>query len=134
MNFFYPQYRILSNYRIANYEYDIILESTEQPQLDFIFEIKYYPTGYRKNSFKEAITHLSKSTEAYIDVTRRKAKPLLLIVMQKNEEINLDELSDINEIRKLREFKNAMMTIVSFDELETITKDRIEKVMDMTLK
>ena len=126
MKFYYNDFRILSNYRINRFEYDIILQARSINQLDYIFEIKYYPKRYSHSNLKEAILNLGKSTKSYIESTGKKAKPILIVVVHKEDFTN-NELLDLDQfaINNLEPERQISLGILNFNELESITKEQI---------
>jgi hypothetical protein len=130
MNFFYPEFRVLSNRRLDAFEYDIILETTVTNEIDYIFEVKYYPWGYDKFSLQEAIIRLELSTKYYIDKTKRIAKPILVIVVQRGNFIK-EQFEEINTFssRKLTYFKAISTLTIYFDGFDKLNKDILLKLL-----
>lgn len=130
MKFYYNDFRILSNYRINKFEYDIILESRYVKNLDYIFEIKYYPKRYSPNNLNEALLNLEKSTKSYIKNTSRNAKPIMIIVIHE-EDFSKKELLDLNQfaINNLESGKKISLGVINFNDLECIIKDQINDLL-----
>lgn len=131
VQFFQNDFKIYSNRRIDKYEYDIILENRQEKHLDYIFEIKYYPKQYSKTNLQEAVLRLGKSAKSYIEVTKRQAKPILVIVVHRGDfsEIELKELKTFTSTN-LQEFSKISLGIISFDEFEDLNKQKILNLLN----
>jgi len=131
VQFFQNDFKIYSNRRIDKYEYDIILENRQEKHLDYIFEIKYYPKQYSKTNLQEAVLRLGKSTQSYIEVTRRQAKPILVIIVHRGDfsETELKELKTFTSTN-LQEFSKISLGIISFDEFEELNKQKILNLLN----
>ena len=130
MKFYYNDFRILSNYRINRFEYDIILESRYVKKLDYIFEIKYYPKRYSRNNLNDALLNLENSTKSYTENTGRNAKPIMIIVVHE-EDFSKKELLDLNQfaINNLEPEKEISLGVINFNDLESITKEQINDLL-----
>lgn len=130
MKFFYPQFKVLSNRRLGVFEYDIILESATPDNLDYIFEVKYFPQGYDKSRLQDSILRLGQSTRYYINSTNRQAKPLLVNVVQRGDfsERQFEELRKFTS-STFYEFPGIPILTVHFDEFDQLTKENIIELM-----
>lgn len=130
VKFFHREFEIMSNRRIDMFEYDIIMESLNPREMDYIFEIKFYPKGYNRYNLQQAILKLDQSTINYMNKTRRYAKPILFIVVQKHD-FSIEKFNEIiNFIDKnTKDLKFMTTTAITFEEFDELSKVDILKLM-----
>lgn len=83
-----------------------------------------------KGRLHDAILRLGKSSSFYINMTNRKAKPLLILVMPR--EMTAREFEELNEFTRttLLGFKGVPILTVDFDEFNILTLERIIELMN----
>lgn len=130
LDFYYDEFHVLSNNSIDTFEYDIILQARKSNKRDYIFEIKYYPKGYNKFTLQDAALRLGISTGHYINKTSRKAKPVLIAIVQRNDFTKRDvQELDAFTSSTLKEFDHIDLMTIYFDELSILTKKEMDKLL-----
>lgn len=108
--FFAEKYKVLINYRLNSFEYDIILTTPRRFELDKIIEIKYYPNRVTTQNIRETLIRMDVANRLYQGTMKKPVKSVLIVVIP---EIKYN----IFEIAKLKETKNQLNLVV----LENLT-------------
>lgn len=128
----YPENRILSNRRIQGYEYDLIIETKKN--LDYIAEVKYFPTTFSRNVLPMIGVQLDLISQVYKNTYQKDVQPILFIILKQETKFN-GELSEVPNIVNLR-FKNKehiSVAIIYEDEIEKLSRLRILQILDKHL-
>lgn len=130
LKFLYPKYRILSNRRIQNYEYDLIIETFENKDYDYIIEIKYLLNKPNKLKLEEISLNLSFMTTVYENNFNRIANPALIIVTNDdfNDEIQAEIYKHINTPFKNKDY--IRLLIIKQNDIEYLTRAQIAKFLN----
>ena len=129
MEFFYPQFKVLSNRRIGIFEYDIILESNIQNELDYIFEVKFYPKSFSRLHLQEAILKLELASKNYYSFTKRFAKPILFVIVQRQNFTAVEFKSMADFIQQKTDMKFYSALVMNFEEFDSLKKEQILELM-----
>jgi hypothetical protein len=129
----YPDFKVWSNNKIDDFEYDIILESSIKNRNDYIFEIKYFPKEYSKDVLQEAAIRLGIATKHYINKTKRAAKPILVIVSIKDifGEKNRNEFKNFTKTN-LRDFRQMTLVELNIEEINDLSKEQIIEILNFS--
>ena len=126
----YPRYKILSNRRIGRYEYDLIIDTLDNKDFDYVIEVKYYPNGFNNKGLQDISLKLNFMTDDYKDSTNRFGKPALIIVT--NQEFNSQMLADtykhINE--PFKDKNHIKLLIVNQTDIEKLTRSKIIEFLE----
>jgi hypothetical protein len=131
MKYLYPKFRILSNRRIKGYEYDLIIETGDYKEFDYILEVKYYPYKFSKIGLQNIAIKLDFLLQIYKDSVNRKVKPILIIVINQDfDEGNISEIREyINKPIKNKEYINLF--VIRENEIENLDKYKIFNLFDL---
>lgn len=130
--FFSDKYRVLNNYRLKQFEYDIILNAPLQQDGDKIIEIKYYPSGAKSQYIRETLIRLEIAKKYYQETMQKDVKPILLIVLPEDK-YNLSEIEEFKEIPKqLRQIKldNLSLRFIQENKLNDLTKEWFTDIIE----
>jgi len=126
----YPRYKILSNRRIGRYEYDLIIDTLDNKDFDYVIEVKYYPNGISKMGLQDISLKLNFMTNDYKDSTNKLGKPALIIVT--NQGINTEMLTDtykhLNEPFKDKNYIKLLM--IKQSDIEKLTRSKIIEFLE----
>jgi hypothetical protein len=123
----HPKYQIISNNKIDEFEYDIIVKP-HKGNHDYIFEVKYFPKEYSNSIVKESVIRLSIAAKHYINKTLRQAKPILLIVTDVDITYHKKELAEFTKMN-LTEFREITLVNMDFKELQNLPKEEILRIL-----
>lgn len=130
LKFLYPRYRILSNRRIQGYEYDLIIETLNDRDHDYVVEVKYYPNRIRKLGLQDLVVRLMLMKNVYENTLNRSAIPALIIVT-KEENTSLLESEMYKLIKEPVEHQSFIkLLIINQNEIERLTLSRILSFLD----
>lgn len=130
--FFSDKYRILTNYRLKNIEYDIILNSPLKLETDKIIEIKYYPNGVTSQYIRETLIRIEIAKSFYQDTMQKPVKPVLLVVLPENK-FNLFDIAKLkNTVQQLKYIKldNLSLHFLQENKLNELTKEDLTNIID----
>jgi hypothetical protein len=122
----YPRYKILSNRRIGLHEYDLIIDTLNNKDFDYIIEVKYYPNAsFTKNSLQEIALKLSFMKQDYESTYGKSANPALIVVTNKDfdTETKAEIHKHVNEPFKDKNYIKLLM--VKQDDIENLTRSKI---------
>ena len=126
----YPRYKILSNRRIGRYEYDLIIDTLDNKDFDYVIEVKYYPNGFNNKWLQDISLKLNFMTDTYKDSTDKLGKPALIIVT--NQDINsymiADTFKHINE--PFKDKNHIKLLIVNQTDIEKLTRSKIIEFLE----
>ena len=129
MKSLYPSYRILSNRKIQGYEYDLIIETSGEKEYDYIIEVKYFPSRFNQSSLINISIKLDFLVQVYKNTVKRIAKPILIIVLNKEIDIQYDDtLNYINQ--PFVDKKYIKMLIINQYEIETVDRQKIINLLE----
>jgi hypothetical protein len=128
------QYRILTNYRLKQVEYDIILNAPLKQDADIIIQIKYYPNGANSPYLKGTLIKMEMAKKLYQETMKKKAKSVLIIVVPESK-FNLFEIAKLKAVTKQikhRDLKpaNFSMHFMQENKLSELTKESINNIID----
>ena len=111
--YFSDRFKIYSNYRIENQQYDIILTSKVKHEPDIIIEIKYFTKKFQRKIIDNTILSLLASINQYKQTVNKPTKGILLIVLTQ-------EIFNSSEYFNLKEYysTNTTIKIISEEELK----------------
>lgn len=126
----YPRYKILSNRRIGRFEYDLIIDTLDNKEFDYVIEVKYYPNGFNKTGLQDISLKLNFMTTAYKDNTNRLGEPALIIVTNQDftSEMVADTYKHINEPFKDKNYIKLLM--VKQADIEKLTRSKIIEFLE----
>ncbi|MEL1256232.1 hypothetical protein AAEO57_20795 [Flavobacterium sp. DGU38] len=130
--FFSDKYRVLTNYRLKHFEYDIILNAPLKLDTDKIIEIKYYPNGVNSQYIRETLIRLEIAKGFYQETMQKSVKPILIIVLPEDK-YNLFEIAKLKETPKqLKHIKldNLSLHFISQNKLNDLTKERLTSIIE----
>ena len=130
--FFSDKYRVLNNYRLKQFEYDIILNAPLLNDRDIIIEIKYYPDGAMSQYIRETLIRLEIAKKYYQGTMQKDVKPILIIVLPEDK-YNLSEIEKLKEIpEQLRHIKldNLSLRFIQEDKLNDLTKEWFTDIIE----
>lgn len=130
--FFSDKYRVLTNYRLKHFEYDIILNAPLKLDTDKIIEIKYYPNGVTSQYIRETLIRMEIAKGFYQETMQKSVKPVLIIVLPENK-YNLFEIAKHKETTKqLKHIKldNLSLHFISQNKLNDLTKDWLTSIIE----
>ena len=131
--FFSDKYRVLTNYRLKHFEYDIILNAPLKLDTDKIIEIKYYPNGVTSQYIRETLIRMEIAKGFYQETMQKPVKPVLIIVLPKNK-YNPSEIEKLlkETTRQLKHIKldNLSLHFISQNELNDLTKERLASIIE----
>ena len=122
----YPRYKILSNRRIGLHEYDLIVDTLDNLDFDYIIEVKYYPNAnFTKNNLQDIALKLSFMKQDYQSTTGKFAKPALIVVTNKDFDVDVkaEILKQVNEPFNDKIYIKLLM--VKQDDIENLTRNKI---------
>jgi hypothetical protein len=122
----YPRYKILSNRRIGLHEYDLIIDTLDNLDFDYIIEVKYYPNAnFTKNKLQDIALKLSFMKQDYQSTTGKFAKPALIVVTNKDFDVDVkaEILKQINE--PFNDKKYIKLLMVKQDDIENLKRNKI---------
>jgi hypothetical protein len=130
--YFSDKFRVMVNYRIQHFEYDIILNAPLKQDEDKIIEIKYFPRGATRVLLRETLLRLYIAEKMYQDNLKKVTRPILLIVIPKDK-YNLFEISKLKETPK--HFKNIKLDNLSMhflkeEELNDLTIEKLTAILE----
>lgn len=129
--FFSESFRVLTNYRIKHFEYDIILNAPLSQDEDKIVEIKYYPSGANRQYIRETLIRLEIATKQYQEVAKKSVKPVLLIILPEDK-YNLFEIAKLKETPKQLKhikFDNLSLHFIREDKIAEMSKDWLTEII-----
>lgn len=122
---------VLTNQRLKNYEYDIIVRTNDVTSYDVIIEIKFSNRPLTRQWLIRVIERLSSSVQLYKNETNRKAIGIILVVSS-GEQLsgaNLDELKEfVVSEAKLRKVR-ATLSFIPEEEIEHLECDDIDYIL-----
>lgn len=126
----YPRYKILSNRRIGRFEYDLIIDTLDNKDFDYVIDVKYYPNGFKKTGLQDNSLKLNFMTTAYKDNTNRLGKPALIIVTNQDftSEMVADTYKHINEPFKGKNYIKLLM--VKQADIEKLSRSKIIEFLE----
>ncbi|MCX6195270.1 MAG: hypothetical protein NTY55_01290 [Flavobacteriia bacterium] len=130
--YFSDKFRVMVNYRIQHFEYDIILNSPLTQDEDKIIEIKYFPRGTTTVLLRETLLRLYIAEKMYQDTLKKIARPILLIVIPKDK-YNLFEIAKLKEtLKHLKNIKldNLSMHFLKEEELNDLTIEELRVIIE----
>ncbi len=130
--FFSDKFRIWTNYRIQQIEYDLILTAPLRQDEDKIIEIKYYPRGANLFYVRETLMRLYIAQKLYQETTKKATKPILLIVIPENKFIlsEITKLSDAPKYLKQIKLDNLSLHFIKQEELNDLTKEKLSEMIE----
>ena len=130
LNNFYKDFRVLSNKKIKDFQYDIILEAITSKEIDYIFEIKLYPIKFSLQSLQTTAIQLDQSTKNYYLQQSREVKPILAIILRKEQEASIS-IEDITKAINNQLPNQLRITpfILYYEEFDSLSGEQILKVM-----
>lgn len=127
----YPDYRILSNRRLQGYEYDLIIETKEHREHDFILEVKYLPNKFNKNNLKDIGIKLDLMAQVYKNTVERKVKPILFIILKSETKMESKSSEVFNYINTPFKDKNHIkVVVINQNEIESLNRVSIIDILD----
>jgi hypothetical protein len=130
--FFSDKYRVLTNYRLKHFEYDIILNAPLKLDTDKIIEIKYYPNGVTSQYIRETLIRLDIAKSFYQETMQKPVKPVLIIVLPEGK-YNLVEIAKLKGTTKqLKHIKldNLSLHFISQNKLNDLTKEWLTSIIE----
>lgn len=130
--FFSDKYRVLTNYRLKHFEYDIILNAPLKLDTDKIIEIKYYPNGVTSQYIRETLIRMEIAKGFYQETMQKPVKPVLIIVLPENK-YNLFETAKLKETTKqLKHIKldNLSLHFIPQNKLNDLTKEWLTSIIE----
>jgi hypothetical protein len=130
--FFSDKYRVLTNYRLKHFEYDIILNAPLKLDTDKIIEIKYYPNGVTSQYIRETLIRMEIAKGFYQETMKKPVKPVLIIVLPESK-YNLFEIAKLKATtRQLKHIKldNLSMHFISQNKLNDLTKEWLTSIIE----
>jgi hypothetical protein len=130
--FFSDKFRVMTNYRIQHFEYDVILNAPLIQDEDKIIEIKYYPRGTTSVYIRETLMRLHIAQNVYQDTMKKIGKPILLIVLPKDK-FNLFDIAKLKETPKqLKHIKldNLSLHFLEEEKLNDLTKEWLTTIIE----
>ena len=130
--FFSDKYRVLTNYRLKHFEYDIILNAPLKLDTDKLIEIKYYPNGVTSQYIRETLIRMEIAKGFYQETMQKPVKPVLIIVLPENK-YNLIEIAKLKETTKqLKHIKldNLSLHFISQNKLNDLTKEWLTSIIE----
>jgi hypothetical protein len=130
--YFSDKFRVMVNYRIQHFEYDIILNSPLTQDEDKIIEIKYFPGGTTTVLLRETLLRLYIAEKMYQDTIKKITRPILLIVIPKDK-YNLFEIAKLKEtLKHLKNIKldNLSMHFLKEEELNDLTIEKLRVIIE----
>lgn len=130
--FFSDKYRVLTNYRLKHFEYDIILNAPLKLDTDKIIEIKYYPKGVASQYIRETLIRMEIAKRFYQETMQKPVKPVLIIVLPESK-YNLIEIAKLKATtRQLKHIKldNLSMQFISQNKLNDLTKEWLTSIIE----
>ncbi|WP_276978795.1 hypothetical protein [Flavobacterium filum] len=127
----YPRYKILSNRKIGIYEYDLIIDTLDNKDYDYVIEVKYYPNAnFTKHKLQDIALKLSFMQQDYQRTAGKLAKPALIIVSNKDfdDDIKAEIFKQVNEPFNDKKFIKLLM--VKQDDIENLTRNNIIKFLE----
>lgn len=124
-------YDVLVNHKLNQFEYDVILRPRNDDNLDKIIEIKYSPNELTLQYIRETMIRFGIATQFYKETMHKLVKPILIVVIPKVK-------YDINSLTILKDafihvhslkVENFSLQFISQDELNNLTKERLEKII-----
>ena|GEM_PF-5335107 len=121
VNFFYKEFRIIPNTRLDGYEYDVIMESLSSNEIDYIFEIKYYPHKFSISNLRQALEKFELSSNYYTSKSNRRAKAILINILGQND------YQSTNYLPKY--YSNIGILTITLEEISSLSKENLLKIM-----
>jgi hypothetical protein len=116
---------IQTNLRIgARVEFDIIIESTNNKNIDRIVEIKYFENKIPFSILHKTIEKLSTSLSTYLDLKNRIAAPIIILVYKEG----IISPERIIEFKERTESIKNQYNLVNLLEIEFVQHDKVEEL------
>jgi hypothetical protein len=114
-------YRVLRNQRIGNVDFDFILQATAVGKQDIDIEVKRWQTlaSYESNLDTTA-AYAAHSSLVYLMTTKRKAKPVIIVVSPRS---TIGELGRSEQIRKSLDLPSAAVVVLTIAEEDLASLD-----------
>ena len=130
LNNFYKDFRVLSNKKIKDFQYDIILEAITSNEIDYIFEIKLYPIQFSIQSLQNTAIKLDQATKNYHLQQSREVKPILAIILHKDQEayIVVEEITKAINNQLPNQLRITLL-VLFYEEFDSLSGEQILKVM-----
>lgn len=124
--FYSDRYRIITNYRIKSYEYDIILDAPVLQDNDKVIEIRYFKFGTNAVYIREALIRLYVFLDAYRKTLKRNADAILIVIIPqlRYKENEIDEFMKLPEKMEYIPSDNLSIFFYKEEELNNLTKDQ----------
>lgn len=127
----YPDYRILSNRRLQGYEYDLIIETKEHKEHDFILEVKYFPIRFNKNNLNDIGIKLDLMAQVYKNTVERKVKPILLIILKTETKMESESNEAFTYVNTPFKDKNHVkVVVINENDIEILNRANIIDILD----
>lgn len=124
----FNDYKVVEEVKLGKQRYDCIALKTRDELYDYIFEIKYFSSANSiKSKIRDMEIQMLNLECAYIENTKRIAKPILIIMVEKiTDEELLKHRKFIEQMKK----QEGSLTEIIISDVERIENDlmRIEKI------
>jgi hypothetical protein len=130
--FFSDKYRVLTNYRLKHFEYDIILNAPLKLDTDKIIEIKYCPNGATSQFIRETLIRMEIAKGFYQETMQKPVKPVLIFVLPESK-YNLYQIENLKETtRQLKHKKLDKLSLqfISQNKLNDLTKEWMTSIIE----
>jgi hypothetical protein len=127
----YPLYKIMSNRKIGIYEYDLIIDTLDKKDYDYIIEVKYYPNAnFTKHELQDIAIKLNNMRQEYQRTADKQAKPAVIIVINKNidSDVKAEIFKQLNE--PFNDKKYIKLLMVTQDDIKNLTRSNIVRFLE----
>ena len=106
------------------------MEAITSKEIDYIFEIKLYPIKFSLQSLQTTAIQLDQSTKNYYLQQSREVKPILAIILRKEQEASIS-IEDITKAINNQLPNQLRITpfILYYEEFDSLSGEQILKVM-----
>ncbi len=134
------EFKIYKDFRIENFEYDMVLKSPLLMDYDYIFEIKYYESLISQTYLKSEMHQLNESLNNYKEKVKLNAKARLIFLCtakalsarSKNPNAIYDGIADLIGIEnRNRSYADILITFFDIERLEIYSKTELIKNLKM---
>lgn len=134
------EFQIYRDFRIENFEYDMVLKSPLLMDLDYIFEVKYYESLISQTYLRSELSQLNDSLKNYREKVKQNTKARLIFLCtskalsarSKNTNAIYDGIADLISIEnRNRNFEDIYITYFEVERLEIYSKSELIKNLKM---
>ncbi len=112
-------YIVRANQRLANAEYDVVLESRTKDSPDVIVEIKYIRKGFHSGWLRESVSRLVLANDYYAEKLKRNVISSLLVVTAESAQVSIDGFDNVKRhVLQLSMFSRTALRVERVTETE----------------